>query len=866
MIQEARQVFNETTINPKKCSIVLNKLLFILYSGDTLGTSEATETFFAITKLFQCKHVNIRRLVYLAIKELSKVAQDVIIVTSSLTKDMTAKEDLYRPAAIRALCTITDATMLQGIERYLKQAIVDKNPAVSSAALVSSLHLLKDNYDVVKRWVNEITEALNGKSLMAQYHALGLLYHIKQRDRLAVSKLVLSQIRGGLRSTLAFCNLIRYAVRAMEEDTTQVPELLNFLEMCLRHKSELVVYEAARAICNLKNVTNRELIPSLSVLQLFLTSPKPVMRFAAVRTLSAVANRHPTAVAVTNLELENLITDSNRSIATLAITTLLKTGRESSVDRLMNQITPFMSEISDEFKIVVIDAIRVLCLKYPQKHLVMMTFLSTILRDDGSFEYKKAIVDTITSIINEIPSAREIALSHLCEFIEDCEHPTLSTRVLHMLGRLGPQSQFPSRYIRVIYNRIVLESPIVRAAAVSCLAKFAASTGTSSLAPMIIALLKRCLYDSDDEVRDRAAFYLRILNESDGHSKTFIIGELPYSVSALERTLLDYIKAPSASPFNLKTVPLQVAVAKPEYSKADVLAGTVPTPGASTPTAAAAAGSAGSASAQDRYAAKLAAIPELSALGPLFKSSRPTPLTEAETEYVVSCIRHVFLNHVVFEYELTNTLNDQLLEDVKMQLECPEGFVVKNTIPVKKLPYGQPASTYVVVALPADRSEIAGTFSNLLKFNVKDCDPNTGEPDDEQGYPDEYVVEDVELQAADHVLPIEFPDFQASWSSLPPDSEVTETFELSSMKSLEEAVTSVIGFLGLSPCNRTGKFQPNQSKNVHALQLSGIFRGGDQVLVQAKLAFKGPGNGVAMQLSVRSASEETSRIIASIVG
>jgi hypothetical protein len=29
--------------------------------------------------------------------------------------------------------------MLQGIERYLKQAIVDKNPAVSSAALVSSV-------------------------------------------------------------------------------------------------------------------------------------------------------------------------------------------------------------------------------------------------------------------------------------------------------------------------------------------------------------------------------------------------------------------------------------------------------------------------------------------------------------------------------------------------------------------------------------------------------------------------------------------------------------------------------------------------------------------------------------------------------
>lgn len=76
---------------------------------------------------------------YLAIKELANVAEDVIIVTSSLTKDMTGKEDMFRGSAIRALCTITDSQMLAGIERYLKQAVVDKNPSVSSAALVSSL-------------------------------------------------------------------------------------------------------------------------------------------------------------------------------------------------------------------------------------------------------------------------------------------------------------------------------------------------------------------------------------------------------------------------------------------------------------------------------------------------------------------------------------------------------------------------------------------------------------------------------------------------------------------------------------------------------------------------------------------------------
>ena len=61
----------------------------------------------------------------------------------------------------------------------------------------------------------------------------------------------------------------------------------------------------------------------------------------------------PGAVTICNLDLENLVQDSNRSIATLAITTLLKTGTEASVERLMKQIAKFMGEISDEFKVVV---------------------------------------------------------------------------------------------------------------------------------------------------------------------------------------------------------------------------------------------------------------------------------------------------------------------------------------------------------------------------------------------------------------------------------------------------------------------------------------------------------------------------------
>lgn len=66
-----------------------------------------------------------------------------------------------------------------------------------------------------------------------------------------------------------------------------------------------------------------------------------------------------------------------------------------------------------------------------------MNFLSNILREEGGFEYKKAIVDSIVILISDIPDAKESGLLHLCEFIEDCEFTYLSTQV-GLLSIFGP--------------------------------------------------------------------------------------------------------------------------------------------------------------------------------------------------------------------------------------------------------------------------------------------------------------------------------------------------------------------------------------------------------------------------------------------
>lgn len=333
----------------------------------------------------------------------------------------------------------------------MKTAIVDKNPSVSSAALVSSYHLLPIARDVVRRWQSETQEAASNtksggfslgfssntlpvnNSTMTQYHAIGLLYQMRMHDRMALVKMV--QTFGGqgvIKNQAALVMLVRLAAQIAEEDPQLRKPMMALLLGWLRHKAEMVNFEAAKAICDMRDVTDAEASEAIHTLQIFLSSPRAVTKFAAIRILHNFASFKPSVVHPCNPEIELLISNSNRSIATFAITTLLKTGNEASVDRLMKQISGFMADITDEFKITIVEAIRTLCLKFPSKQAGMLAFLSGILRDEGGYEFKRAVVESMFDLIKFVPEAKEDCLASLVEFIEDCEFTKLAVRILFL--------------------------------------------------------------------------------------------------------------------------------------------------------------------------------------------------------------------------------------------------------------------------------------------------------------------------------------------------------------------------------------------------------------------------------------------------
>lgn len=228
-------------------------------------------------------------------------------------------------------------------------------------------------------------------------------------------------------------------------------------------------------------------------------------------------------------------------------------------------------------------------------------------------------------------------------------HTELAVRVLFLLGSEGPQTDTPTKFIRTIYNRVMLENAVVRAAAVSALAKFGL-TDDEDVRSSIRVLLTRCLDDSDDEVRDRAALNLRLIDESEDRetAKKFLRNDSMFSLPILEHQLVMYVTAESRDtfdePFDLTKVPVVSRDQADAEERTKKLTAATPTlkapsagPKASKPSAESAAVALGAA--QQKYAEELQKIPDIAAYGNLLKSSPPVELTESETEYVVKvCI------------------------------------------------------------------------------------------------------------------------------------------------------------------------------------------------------------------------------------
>lgn len=276
-----------------------------------------------------------------------------------------------------------------------------------------------------------------------------------------------------------------------------------------------------------------------------------------------------------------------------------------------------------------------------------------------------------------------------------------------------------------------------------------------------------------------------------------------FSLATFEHQLVMYVtaddKATFAEAFDIKRVPVvshEQALAEERSKKLTSATPTLKAPSTATkkPLANGTADGVQPATAQaQKYSAQLAAIPELKPYGAVLKSSEVIELTESETEYVVTVVKHMFKDYIVLQYEVKNTLPETVLENVSVVAtpsDEDESLAEEFIMPVASLRTDEPGTIYVSFKRAAESQFVSTTFSSSLKFTTKEIDPTSGEPDAE-GYEDEYEVDDFELAGSDYMLPAYAGSFDHVWEQTGANGdESSETLQLSNTKSISGSLST----------------------------------------------------------------------------
>jgi len=259
----------------------------------------------------------------------------------------------------------------------------------------------------------------------------------------------------------------------------------------------------------------------------------------------------------------------------------------------------------------------------------------------------------------------------------------------------------------------------------------------------------------------------------------------------------------------------------------------------------------------------------------LWRCSSDHPITELETEYVVSYRKFIFEQHAAFEFTITNTIKEQELDNVSVVLKPVNGaFVMEETTPAAVCACDEPAHAYAIVKLPVKTSEagenvanLLTKFSCLLQFTAKDVDPATGAPaEDDEGMEDEYPLDDAELVVGDYVQAHAVANFNEEWEALGEEGQCVKMYNLSTMKSIQAAVDELVSFFGMATLEGSDVVPAPGKK--HILCMSGTFAGGETLVVRARMRTDPAstnGLGVLIELSVRSKSPVLSQLVASAV-
>ena len=753
--------FNDKNINVQECFAIIVDLIYKLNQGTEFTPQEKETLFFSITKLLHSQNASLRRITFLLVKHLN-FWQNSFILTGSLITEINKQDDLLKPNCFRLLGQIIDMSSVSVVERLLKTAISSHNSEIASSAMVCTLFMVFKGFNVAKSWVSEISDKLTtsiGQENLLTFHTLLLLKQIKANDKLFLVK-IYSKLGESYsyKSQFAKCQLIRYVSEMLRtEDLAQdvAAHFTAFLEKSMYSIEDSIKIEACRAVLQANRTKENLQKAAIGVLCEFLNSSNNITLFAVLKTLNAHIGRFSSTIAIDIfLEIEKIIenSDINSSIKALALAIFLKISKGLSDYRLEKMFKTFIEQyptFKDDFKRDVVSISKEISRENTLKSKLYYTFFCGLFKLDATAATKLEILDALVWFIYNSNELKLQTLLFLAEFISDCQYEVVKVRILNLLGKECQLCAQPGKLIRHIVNQINLETPMVRASAISALAEIAHKD--KSQRKTVMKHVLRCFNDSDSEVRQRAFFYYKGLQELDDDAKEsssnnkhngiarYLFnssnkaksnGDVNVDVDVLQSLL----KAEKESLLKSKDISgeLSAMLSNPEYVSNILLKHKPSTKQSTCSTTTAqtmihntqhkANSPSSDAHSDDTY--KQTVFNK--AYGSPKIMTHYTRLTDQTAEYLTSYRKIIHDKVIVLDFEVTNTIELQVINKVSLDVDELESagfdFAKAEIIDIASLSTGQSGHLYLKLLKEDNSVYSTCSFKATLKFELQELD------------------------------------------------------------------------------------------------------------------------------------------------
>lgn len=414
-LKNLQSSFTVMQIVPRDCVKSLNKLYYNFQRQDFSSTL-LKEIIILLLRGFTSKDKYLKSLIYAILEEMSMKGKDGILCINCILKDIEDKSmsSYTRNFALRTLFTNIPDNLKYDFEQYVQTALMDDSSKDNAICIAAEYF---KTLKIKSRLVNTIED-----------------YHLSFFNNLPINKYSsMLEIRRSYAGNKKPANLLQYLNSSVEP---------------------IIFFEAAKALTVIRQELAAPMIEkTISVLRVYL-SKSPVEIFSAIKILNKLSVDFPNKVVKVNREIEDLVQSSSKTISMMAILTLLRTGTDATVKRLVSKIEPLMHTISDSYKIMAINAMETISKESKAEYI---SFLKNALIEKGDLKFKKFILKKLVKFLENEEYTSDI-IKFLCTYTEDPDFYQLNMEIMGIFGSYLDDS----KDLIHIYNRLILDNVHVR--------------------------------------------------------------------------------------------------------------------------------------------------------------------------------------------------------------------------------------------------------------------------------------------------------------------------------------------------------------------------------------------------------------------